>query len=251
MGEQPRQGGRHRSRPPAQESQAARRRPWTWRSGDRHRRSGGIHGRQQQLVHHDHRESECLAGVVDHGATVRRREALRRFERSVAAGAPDVPVKVGPPPTALVSEDLKVGDGAAVTAANTLSVNYIGVSCSTGKIFDSSYSRGQPASFPLSNVIQGWQQGLPGMKVGGQRLLGIPPAMAYGSNPPSDRARRDAVVRRRRAQRDVASPTSRWAVSLKRRRIHRWGVITSCEMPVLSDVNANRSNPWPARASRR
>lgn len=100
------------------------------------------------------------------------------------AGAPDVPVKVGPPPTALVSEDLKVGDGAAVTAANTLSVNYIGVACSTGKIFDSSYSRGQPASFPLSNVIQGWQQGLPGMKVGGQRLLGIPPAMAYGSNPP-------------------------------------------------------------------
>jgi peptidylprolyl isomerase len=100
------------------------------------------------------------------------------------AGAPDVPVKVGPPPAALVSEDLKVGDGADVTVANTLSVNYIGVSCSTGKIFDSSYSRGQPASFPLANVIQGWQQGLPGMKVGGQRLLGIPPAMAYGSNPP-------------------------------------------------------------------
>lgn len=100
------------------------------------------------------------------------------------AGAPDVPVKVGPPPPALVSEDLKVGDGADVTVANTLSVNYIGVSCSTGKIFDSSYSRGQPASFPLANVIQGWQQGLPGMKVGGQRLLGIPPAMAYGSNPP-------------------------------------------------------------------
>jgi peptidylprolyl isomerase len=100
------------------------------------------------------------------------------------AGAPDVPVKVGPPPTDLVSEDLKVGDGAVVTAANTLSVNYIGVSCSTGKIFDSSYKRNQPASFQLSGVIQGWQKGLPGMKVGGQRLLGIPPAMAYGANPP-------------------------------------------------------------------
>jgi peptidylprolyl isomerase len=100
------------------------------------------------------------------------------------AGAPAVPVKVGPPPTALVSEDLKVGDGAVVTAANTLSVNYIGVSCSTGKIFDSSYKRGQPANFPLAQVIKGWQQGLPGMKVGGQRLLGIPPAMGYGSNPP-------------------------------------------------------------------
>jgi peptidylprolyl isomerase len=100
------------------------------------------------------------------------------------SGSPDVPVKVGPPPTALVSEDLKVGDGAVVTAANTLSVNYIGVSCSTGKIFDSSYSRGQPASFPLANVIKGWQQGIPGMKVGGQRLLGIPPVLAYGTNPP-------------------------------------------------------------------
>lgn len=97
------------------------------------------------------------------------------------AGAPDVPVKVGPPPTALVSEDLKPGDGAEVTAINTLSVNYIGVSCSTGKIFDSSYSRGEPASFPLSNVIQGWQEGLTGMKVGGQRLLGIPSDLAYGA----------------------------------------------------------------------
>jgi peptidylprolyl isomerase len=96
------------------------------------------------------------------------------------AGAPDVPVKVGPPPAALVTEDLKPGDGAVVTAGQTLSVNYIGVSCSTGKIFDSSYSRGQPASFALSGVIQGWQDGIPGMKVGGQRLLGIPPSLGYG-----------------------------------------------------------------------
>ena len=100
------------------------------------------------------------------------------------AGAPDVPIQVGPAPTTLVSQDLKPGDGAVVTAANTLSVNYIGVACSTGKIFDSSYSRGQPASFPLAQVIQGWQQGLPGMKVGGSRLLGIPAALAYGTNPP-------------------------------------------------------------------
>jgi peptidylprolyl isomerase len=100
------------------------------------------------------------------------------------AGAPDVPVKVGPPPTDLVMEDLKEGNGAVVAETNTLSVNYIGVSCSTGKIFDSSYSRGQPANFALSEVIEGWKKGLPGMKVGGQRLLGIPAAMAYGANPP-------------------------------------------------------------------
>ena len=48
----------------------------------------------------------------------------------------------------------------------------------------SSYSRGEPATFPLSNVIPGWQQGIPGMKVGGTRLLGIPAALAYGSSPP-------------------------------------------------------------------
>ncbi len=95
-------------------------------------------------------------------------------------GAPAVPVKVGPPPTQLVAEDLKPGTGAVVTADQTLKVSYIGVSCSTGKIFDSSYSRNEPAEFPLNGVIEGWQKGIPGMKVGGQRLLGIPPDLGYG-----------------------------------------------------------------------
>jgi len=96
------------------------------------------------------------------------------------AGAPAVPVKVGAPPAKLVKEDLKAGAGATVTSASTVTVNYIGVSCSSGKIFDSSYSRNQPATFPLTGVIKGWQEGIPGMQVGGQRLLGIPPAQAYG-----------------------------------------------------------------------
>jgi peptidylprolyl isomerase len=96
------------------------------------------------------------------------------------AGAPAVPVKEGPPPAALVTEDLKQGTGDTVNPGDTLSVNYIGVACSTGKIFDSSWAAGQPASFALSQVIKGWQDGIPGMKVGGQRLLGIPPAQGYG-----------------------------------------------------------------------
>lgn len=99
---------------------------------------------------------------------------------ALPAGAPKVPVRVGEPPTKLVTEDLKQGTGALVTASQTLTVNYIGVSCSTGKIFDSSYKTGTPATFPLSGVIPGWQQGIPGMKVGGQRLLGIPPDLGYG-----------------------------------------------------------------------
>lgn len=98
------------------------------------------------------------------------------------AGAPAVPVKVGPPPTTLIMEDLKPGTGAVVATGATLTVNYIGVSCSTGKIFDSSYKTKQPATFPLGNVIPGWQKGLPGMKVGGQRLLGIPPEQGYGDS---------------------------------------------------------------------
>ncbi|MDQ6727006.1 MAG: FKBP-type peptidyl-prolyl cis-trans isomerase [Actinomycetota bacterium] len=97
------------------------------------------------------------------------------------AAAPAVPVKVGPPPTSLVKEDLKTGTGADVAPGATVTVNYIGVACSTGKIFDSSYARNQPATFPLSGVFKGWQDGIPGMNVGSQRLLGIPAAQAYGA----------------------------------------------------------------------
>jgi peptidylprolyl isomerase len=102
-------------------------------------------------------------------------------------GAPAVPVKVGPPPTELVKEDLKVGTGPAVAQGATITVNYIGVACSTGRIFDSSFARGQPATLPLTGVIAGWQEGIPGMNVGGQRLLVIPPHKGYGQNgrPPS------------------------------------------------------------------
>ena len=103
------------------------------------------------------------------------------------AGAPQVPVEVGPAPTKLVVKDLKPGNGAEVKATDNLTVNYIGVACSTGHIFDSSYKTGKPASFPLNQVIKGWQDGIPGMKVGGQRLLGIPPDQAYGAqgSPPT------------------------------------------------------------------
>lgn len=96
-------------------------------------------------------------------------------------GAPNVPVQVGPPPTALVSQDIKVGDGPEVQPGATVTVNYIGVACSTGKIFDASWKRGQTYQANLAGgVIPGWQQGIPGMKVGGERLLGIPPDLAYG-----------------------------------------------------------------------
>jgi peptidylprolyl isomerase len=99
-------------------------------------------------------------------------------------GAPAVPVKVGPPPTKLVKQDLTVGTGAVVEPGATIGADYIGVACSTGKIFDSSYSRNQSITTSLSDVVQGWQEGIPGMRVGGTRLLGLPPALAYGSASP-------------------------------------------------------------------
>lgn len=84
----------------------------------------------------------------------------------------------------LQSIDLTPGTGAEVKSGDTVTVNYTGAVAATGIIFQSSLDTGQPASFPLSQVIKGWTDGIPGMKVGGTRRLLIPAAEAYGANPP-------------------------------------------------------------------
>jgi peptidylprolyl isomerase len=104
---------------------------------------------------------------------------------TLPSGAPDVPVEIGPAPTKLIVKDLKVGTGAVIPTGATITANYVGVACSTGTIFDSSYAHGPAIQFPLTGVIKGWSDGIPGMKVGGIRLLGIPADQAYGANPPS------------------------------------------------------------------
>ncbi len=86
---------------------------------------------------------------------------------------------------ALEKIDQKEGDGDEVKPGDTVTAHYTGAVAATGIIFQSSKDSGQPATFPLSNVIQGWQEGVPGMKVGGTRRLLIPAAQAYGANPPS------------------------------------------------------------------
>lgn len=99
---------------------------------------------------------------------------------------PKVSMPEGVPPTELKIVDEKVGTGAEVKAGDTVTVNYVGVSCSTGKQFDSSFDSGEPATFALSGVIPGWGEGMVGMKEGGRRLLVIPPGKAYGDKPTSE-----------------------------------------------------------------
>ena len=97
---------------------------------------------------------------------------------------PKIAKPTGSPPKKLVIKDLIKGKGAAAKSGDQLQVNYVGVSFKNGKEFDSSFKAGQPFEFQLgaSMVIPGWDRGLEGMKVGGRRMLTIPPALAYGAD---------------------------------------------------------------------
>jgi peptidylprolyl isomerase len=94
---------------------------------------------------------------------------------------PDVTVPSGEPPCGLVSQDIYVGTGADATSGSTVTVQYVGVSWSSGKQFDASWDGGEPATFALDQVVKGWGQGIPGMKEGGRRRLIIPPDLGYGA----------------------------------------------------------------------
>ena len=96
------------------------------------------------------------------------------------ATKPEVEFPDGPAPTELVIDDVVVGDGAEAVPGGTVTVHYVGVEFDTGEEFDSSWARDESIEFPLRGLIQGWQDGIPGMKVGGRRQLTIPPELAYG-----------------------------------------------------------------------
>jgi peptidylprolyl isomerase len=97
-----------------------------------------------------------------------------------AGEAPTITPPTGEAPATLQTQDIIVGTGTEVLPTSTLTVHYTLMSWSSGEILESSWSSGQPATFPLSGVIAGWQEGLPGTKVGGRRLLVIPPSLGYG-----------------------------------------------------------------------
>lgn len=83
--------------------------------------------------------------------------------------------------TQLQVVDEKVGTGAGVKEGDNVRVHYKGTIAQTGAKFDSSYDRGEPATFSLSRVIPGWSQGMQGMQVGGKRRMIIPSDLAYGA----------------------------------------------------------------------
>lgn len=85
----------------------------------------------------------------------------------------------------LTTTDTVVGTGAEVKAGDTITAHYTGAIASTGVVFQSSHDSGSPIAFSLNQVIAGWSEGVPGMKVGGTRRILIPASLAYGANPPS------------------------------------------------------------------
>jgi peptidylprolyl isomerase len=93
---------------------------------------------------------------------------------------PEIEPTLGDAPTDLVITDLVVGDGPEATPGATVDVHYVGVDFETGEQFDASWDRGASISFPLNGLVRGWQEGIPGMRVGGRRQLICPPAWAYG-----------------------------------------------------------------------
>lgn len=97
-----------------------------------------------------------------------------------ALNKPEIEFPVGPAPSVLVSTDVVVGDGAEASPGDRVEVHYVGVDYASGEEFDSSWGRGESIEFPLRGLIKGWQDGIPGMKVGGRRQLVIPPHLAYG-----------------------------------------------------------------------
>ncbi|WP_369047306.1 FKBP-type peptidyl-prolyl cis-trans isomerase [Sinomonas sp. P10A9] len=103
----------------------------------------------------------------------------RQYDRE----KPEIDFPEGDAPSELKIVDLVEGDGREAAAGDTVSTHYVGVAWSTGEEFDSSWNRGTPLDFRVGvgQVIQGWDQGLLGMKVGGRRRLEIPSELAYGS----------------------------------------------------------------------
>jgi peptidylprolyl isomerase len=129
-------------------------------------------------------ETSAAASKEAEAKQAKEKEEAKAEEEAKAAeeAGPKVNVPKGPPPKKLVIKELRKGNGPTAKAGDEVTVQYVGVLYANGKLFDSSWARGEPFSFKLGahEVIAGWDKGVAGMKVGGRRELIIPPALAYG-----------------------------------------------------------------------
>jgi peptidylprolyl isomerase len=124
-----------------------------------------------------------LVDLSENVLVLSHRSSLPDYRELVTSNAgqkPEIEFPDGPAPTEMVIKDLVVGDGAEAVPGGNVEVHYVGVEYDTGEEFDSSWNRGESIEFPLRGLIQGWQDGIPGMMVGGRRQLTIPPEQAYG-----------------------------------------------------------------------
>jgi peptidylprolyl isomerase len=101
----------------------------------------------------------------------------------MALERPQIDKPSGDIPFELGIDDIVTGEGTEAVAGSKVEVHYVGVSFTTGAEFDASWNRGEPFRFTLGRgqVIQGWDAGVAGMRVGGRRRLTIPSALAYGA----------------------------------------------------------------------
>jgi len=126
---------------------------------------------------------KAKAGKVAAKPAKKAKKPAKKVTKPAKKTKPKVVPPKGPPPKKLVVKDLEEGSGPAAKKGDEVTVQYVGVGYESGKQFDASWDRGEPFTFTLggNGVIQGWEQGVEGMKAGGRRELVIPPDLAYGS----------------------------------------------------------------------
>jgi peptidylprolyl isomerase len=113
-----------------------------------------------------------------------RAETDLKFKANGLVGPEPKPIMPsGPPPVSLAIQDLIEGIGPGAGLGTSVTVQYVGVDYKTGKKVDSSWDRGQPLTFELGSgsVMEGWEQGIEGMEVGGRRELVVPPGLTFGN----------------------------------------------------------------------
>jgi peptidylprolyl isomerase len=115
-------------------------------------------------------------------------DAAPETTTTTAPDKPEVTIPEGPAPTTLQSTDITVGEGAEAQTGDTINVRYVGKIYETGEEFESTYEAPEPVPIQLVSpgVIEGWAQGLVGMREGGRRQLVIPPDLGYGAEPSGD-----------------------------------------------------------------